>query len=83
MIEAIYTTPLGAVRMSRNISAAGDLTAEDFERLIDGIDRQLRTTHAQAVFLPHAAVRLGRNVYDAGRHGDGRQGTDRLAGPRL
>ncbi len=42
IIEAIYTTPLGAVRLTDEYLGAGDVQLEDFERLLESIDRKLR-----------------------------------------
>lgn len=51
LIEAVYTTQLGAVRLSEVYT---DTTSnEGFAALIDGIDRHLRKHTKNPVFVPH------------------------------
>jgi exopolyphosphatase / guanosine-5'-triphosphate,3'-diphosphate pyrophosphatase len=51
LVEAVYTTQLGAVRLSE---VYGDTaSAEGFEQLLVGIDRHLRKHTKNPVFVPH------------------------------
>jgi exopolyphosphatase/guanosine-5'-triphosphate,3'-diphosphate pyrophosphatase len=52
MVEAIYATDLGAVRLTELYGGAG-MTNKDFERMIAGIDRRLRKHTKNPVFVPH------------------------------
>ena len=51
LIEAVYTTQLGAVRLSEAYPETA--SAEGFGQLIDGIDRHLRKHTKNPVFRPH------------------------------
>ncbi len=51
LIEAVYMTQLGAVRLSEAYPDAA--TPEGFGELIDGIDRHLRKHTKNPVFTPH------------------------------
>jgi exopolyphosphatase / guanosine-5'-triphosphate,3'-diphosphate pyrophosphatase len=51
LIEAVYTTQLGAVRLSE--AYPDTATPEGFGDLIDGIDRHLRKNTKNPVFKPH------------------------------
>ena len=48
LIESIFTTPLGAVRMSEVYASSGIMTNEEFARMVGGIDRLLRK-HARSL----------------------------------
>jgi len=48
-VEAIYTTRLGAVRLSEMFSD----NADDFQSMVDAIDRQLNKEIKNPVFIPH------------------------------
>ncbi|MBI3837701.1 MAG: Ppx/GppA family phosphatase [Planctomycetia bacterium] len=51
LVEAVYTTQLGAVRLSE---VYGDAASnESFSELLAGIDRQLRKQTRNPVFVPH------------------------------
>ncbi|HEX3727888.1 MAG TPA: Ppx/GppA phosphatase family protein, partial [Pirellulales bacterium] len=50
-VEAVYTTQLGAVRMSEVY--ADTATSEGFAQLLEGIDRHLRKHTKNPVFVPH------------------------------
>lgn len=60
VIEAIYSTPLGAVRLSET---CGDLqqalSSDDFQKLLRRIDRELRKTVKKPVFMPHLLIGSG------------------------
>ena len=81
LVEAVYTTQLGAVRLSEVYADTASI--EGFDALLAGIDRHLRKHTKNPVFVPHIVVRLRRHVHQPGRDGDGRQGTRRHAGARL
>jgi exopolyphosphatase / guanosine-5'-triphosphate,3'-diphosphate pyrophosphatase len=51
LIEAVYTTQLGAVRLSEVYGDTG--SNEGFAELLAGIDRQLRKHTKNPVFVPH------------------------------
>jgi exopolyphosphatase / guanosine-5'-triphosphate,3'-diphosphate pyrophosphatase len=51
LIEAVYTTQLGAVRLSEVYGETG--SNESFAELLAGIDRQLRKHTKNPVFVPH------------------------------
>ncbi|MEX2114233.1 MAG: Ppx/GppA phosphatase family protein [Pirellulales bacterium] len=57
LVEAVYTTQLGAVRLSEQFSdTASD---EGFETLLAGIDRHLRKSTKNPVFVPHTLFGSG------------------------
>jgi exopolyphosphatase/guanosine-5'-triphosphate,3'-diphosphate pyrophosphatase len=56
-IEDVYTTPLGAVRMT-DMYVNGQDTG-DIQKLVDGIDRELRRHVKRLVFLPHLLIGSG------------------------
>lgn len=49
LVEAIYTTDLGAVRLTELYGSNG----EDFDKLLEAINRQLRKRIKNPLFLPH------------------------------
>ena len=51
LVEAVYTTQLGAVRLSE--AFPNTASAEGFAELVDAIDRQLRKHTKNPVFVPH------------------------------
>ncbi len=51
LVEAVYTTQLGAVRLSELHPETA--SAEGFAALVDSIDRHLRKHTRQRVFVPH------------------------------
>jgi len=53
LIEAIYTTQLGAVRLSEIYGNGDGMAGHDFEKLVAGIDRHLRKHTKNPVFVPH------------------------------
>ncbi len=58
-VEAIYTTQLGAVRLSEMFGNGPGMAGEDFHRLIDHIDRHLRKHIKNPVFVPHVLFGSG------------------------
>jgi exopolyphosphatase/guanosine-5'-triphosphate,3'-diphosphate pyrophosphatase len=57
VIEQIFNTPLGAVRMTE--LCEGDLAGEGFEMLMRQIDRLLRRHTRKPVFTPHLLIGSG------------------------
>jgi exopolyphosphatase/guanosine-5'-triphosphate,3'-diphosphate pyrophosphatase len=57
VIEQIFSTPLGAVRMSE--LASGDLAGEGFPELMRLIDKTLRKHTRKPVFSPHVLIGSG------------------------
>jgi exopolyphosphatase / guanosine-5'-triphosphate,3'-diphosphate pyrophosphatase len=60
MIEAIYSTPLGAVRLSESLDdPQAPLSADEFDRLVRRIDRRLRKHVKKPVLQPHLLIGSG------------------------
>jgi exopolyphosphatase/guanosine-5'-triphosphate,3'-diphosphate pyrophosphatase len=59
LVEAIYTTQLGAVRLSEMFGNGPGMAGEDFPRLLDHIDRHLRKHTRNPVFAPHVLYGSG------------------------
>ncbi|MBI2824832.1 MAG: Ppx/GppA family phosphatase [Planctomycetia bacterium] len=59
MIEAIHTTPLGAVRLTDEFLGAGDTDLADFGRMVKAIDRKLRRATKKRFFQPHLLIGSG------------------------
>ncbi len=57
LVEAVYTTQLGAVRLSEQFSETA--TDEGFDALLAGIDRHLRKSTKNPVFVPHTLFGSG------------------------
>ena len=57
VIEQVYTTPLGAVRMGE--LATGDLAGDGFEPFLEEIDKLLRKHTRKPVFVPHLLIGSG------------------------
>jgi exopolyphosphatase/guanosine-5'-triphosphate,3'-diphosphate pyrophosphatase len=53
LVEAIYTTQLGAVRLSEIYGNGAGMAGEDYDRMVEAIDRQLRKHTKNLVFVPH------------------------------
>jgi exopolyphosphatase/guanosine-5'-triphosphate,3'-diphosphate pyrophosphatase len=53
VVEAVYTTKLGAVRLAEMFGGGQNLAGEDFERLVKSIDLHLERRTRKPVFLPH------------------------------
>lgn len=53
LVEAIYTTQLGAVRLSELHGNGPGMAGADFEQMVQSIDRQLRRHTKNPVFVPH------------------------------
>jgi len=59
MIEALYTTPLGAVRLTDEYVGGNDVQVDDFERMLKAIDRKLRREIKKRFFVPHLLIGSG------------------------
>lgn len=59
LIEAIYTTPLGAVRMSELYGGGQTLTNEDSAKQLMGIDRLLGKHTRKPLFVPSMLIGSG------------------------
>jgi len=59
MIEAVYSTDLGAVRMSEIYGSAQTMTAEDYARLVQGIDSRLKQNVKKWDLWPHVLIGSG------------------------
>lgn len=59
IIEAIHSTPLGAVRVTEAYCDRDGADAEDFPRMIKGIDRKLRRYTSKPIFVPHLLIGSG------------------------
>jgi exopolyphosphatase/guanosine-5'-triphosphate,3'-diphosphate pyrophosphatase len=53
LVEGIYLTQLGAVRLSEIYCSGNSMSSDAFARLVDGIDRHLRKHTKNLVFVPH------------------------------
>jgi len=53
LVEKIYTTQLGAVRLTEMFEDDGCIAGEGYERMIEYTDRQLRKHTKNPVFVPH------------------------------
>jgi exopolyphosphatase/guanosine-5'-triphosphate,3'-diphosphate pyrophosphatase len=59
LVEAIYTTQLGAVRLSEIYGNGPGMAGDDFPKLVEYIDRHLRKHTKNPVFVPHALYGSG------------------------
>ncbi|HEY1599353.1 MAG TPA: Ppx/GppA phosphatase family protein [Pirellulales bacterium] len=59
MIEAIHTTPLGAVRLTDEYLGSGETHLDDFERMLKAIDRKLHREVKKRYFVPHLLIGSG------------------------
>ncbi len=53
LVEAIYTTQLGAVRLAEIHGSGPGMAGDDFQRMVESIDRHLRKHTKNPVFVPH------------------------------
>ncbi len=53
LIESIYATKLGAVRLSEQFGSGQGLAGQDYERMRKAIDKQLRRKIKDPILLPH------------------------------
>jgi exopolyphosphatase/guanosine-5'-triphosphate,3'-diphosphate pyrophosphatase len=59
LIESIYTTPLGAVRMTELYGGSQAESNEEFERLVRSVDRLLKKHTEKPPFVPHLLIGSG------------------------
>lgn len=59
IVEEIYTTPLGAVRLTELFGGGQSLTPEGFDKLLAGADRMLRKHTEKPLFVPHLLIGSG------------------------
>jgi exopolyphosphatase/guanosine-5'-triphosphate,3'-diphosphate pyrophosphatase len=59
LIEATFTTPLGAVRLTEMYSSDNGLPEDQYERLTKSIDQQLRPVTKKPFFAPHLLIGSG------------------------
>jgi exopolyphosphatase/guanosine-5'-triphosphate,3'-diphosphate pyrophosphatase len=59
LIEAIYNTPLGAVRMTELYGGGQALTNEDAVKQLEGVDRLLRKHTRKPLFVPSMLIGSG------------------------
>lgn len=59
LIEAIYTTQLGAVRLTEQHNAAQVVAADDFRTLMQSVERLLRRHVAKRLFVPQLLIGSG------------------------
>ena len=59
VIESISTTPLGAVRLTEIYGNGAGMAGEDYQRMIEGIDRTLKKEAKKAYFPPHLLIGSG------------------------
>jgi exopolyphosphatase/guanosine-5'-triphosphate,3'-diphosphate pyrophosphatase len=59
LIEALCTTPLGAVRMTEMYGGGQNLSSEQFDELIEAIDRELRRQTRDVLLEPHQLIGSG------------------------
>jgi len=59
VIEQVYNTPLGAVRLSEMFDAGQSMTPEQFERMLRGTEAILRKHVKKPPFYPHLLVGSG------------------------
>lgn len=59
LIEAIYTTELGAVRLSETYGHDTSLAGEGFQQLLEGIEKHLRKKTKDPLFIPHTLFGSG------------------------
>ncbi|MDZ4818287.1 MAG: Ppx/GppA phosphatase family protein [Planctomycetota bacterium] len=58
-IEAIHTSPLGAVRLTEIFGSDFTVDPKAYAVLIDGIDRRLRKLTKKPIFFPHLLIGSG------------------------
>ncbi|HEY2881788.1 MAG TPA: Ppx/GppA phosphatase family protein, partial [Pirellulales bacterium] len=59
VIESIATTPLGAVRLTELYGNGPGMAGDDYQRMIEAIDRTLRKEARKAHFPPHLLIGSG------------------------
>jgi exopolyphosphatase/guanosine-5'-triphosphate,3'-diphosphate pyrophosphatase len=59
MIEAVFTTDLGAVRLTERFDSGQAMGGDNFEDMIRAIDRKLRKKIGRPYFTPHVLIGSG------------------------
>ncbi|HVX59669.1 MAG TPA: Ppx/GppA phosphatase family protein [Pirellulales bacterium] len=59
IIEDICTTPLGAVRMTEVYSGGEEFSPQSYDRMVTGIDRELRKHTKNVIMIPHLLIGSG------------------------
>ena len=59
IIEDICTTPLGAVRMTEVYSGGEEFSSQSYDRMVTGIDRELRKHTKNVIMIPHLLIGSG------------------------
>lgn len=59
IVEDICTTPLGAVRMTDLYAAGEEFSTQSYERMVAGIDRELRKHTKNVIMYPHLLIGSG------------------------
>jgi exopolyphosphatase/guanosine-5'-triphosphate,3'-diphosphate pyrophosphatase len=59
LIEAIYTTPLGAVRIGEMFGNPGGTWGDNYQAMLRGIDKLLKKHTDKPVFQPHLLIGSG------------------------
>lgn len=59
VIEAVYTTKLGTVRLAEKFGGNQTLTGRNFIRLVHHVDKQLKKQSGKPVFVPHVLIGSG------------------------
>jgi exopolyphosphatase/guanosine-5'-triphosphate,3'-diphosphate pyrophosphatase len=59
IIEAVATTPLGAVRLTEMFADADGLIGDDYPKMCGWIDRELRRRLKHAILRPHVLIGSG------------------------
>lgn len=59
LIESIYTTPLGAVRMTETYGGSQAMSNDEFDKFLRNIDRLLRKHTEKPPFVPHTLIGSG------------------------
>lgn len=65
-IEAIYDTDLGALRLTEAYGPSGRLFGEDYERMLEDIDRKLKKRVRKLPFSPHLLIGSGGTFTNLG-----------------
>lgn len=59
MIDDICATPLGAVRMTDVYAGGDEFTPQSYDRMVAGIDRELRKQTKAVIMMPHLLIGSG------------------------
>ena len=59
IVEDVCTTPLGAVRMTDLYAAGEEFSTQSYERMVAGIDRELRKHTKNVIMYPHLLIGSG------------------------